>query len=355
MSDALSNTLNLNQGHINMSQFTPQSPNYVAIAPFSACLYVMVDGSPVPLPAWAGGLVALGQYLAALDTLHPPVTVALELPTRRYAALLVALGVVHGRQTKSNFTPREFDVLASSPTPISLRYRYQSVAYDGELSGCQTIRGEPHLVIRRLNGEHHYLPRSLSSQIIAIGSEDALRLRHRDLTFSAPQHGDQGSFAAQVFSDVQAADYLLSDRQDVVLFGPAGPLQYEALLPVALRDPAGNLCSGTLREAVRVREWRDQGSVNARLFPISSEGEEHPQELQVAPVAVFDGGLGYANWRYLVPGHHVALLTPGRTGFQQGDAALSEASLSRAGEHVLPPEVLSAFDSGQHVCFTRYP
>jgi len=343
------------KGHKNMNFLHRQTTGNIEENPFSSQLYVMVENSPVSLPSWAAGLVALGEHIAALDPGHPPVTVALELPTRRYAALFIALGVIYARQTRSDFTQKDFDGLAASAEPVKLRYRYQSVAYDGELAGCQIIDGEPHLVIKRLNEEKHYLPRSLSSQIIAISTDETLRLRHRELTFASNKNRNQGSLASQVFSGVDAADYLLSDRQDVVLFGPVGPLHHEAELPLALRDNDGNLSVGTLNEVVRVRDWRDQGSVNALLFPVSSEGEELPRELQIAPVAVFDGGLGYANWRYLIPGHHVALLTPGRTGFVQGDAALSEASLSRAGDHVLPTEVLRAFGSRQQISFTRYP
>ncbi|AZI45266.1 hypothetical protein EHF33_20385 (plasmid) [Deinococcus psychrotolerans] len=334
----------------------PVNPKISGCSFFAQRLAVVVGEETMRLPGWASSLVALGQYLATLDDAHPPLTAVLELPTRRYAALLVALGAVYGRQTRPVFTTNDFDVLASLSTPIKVRYRYQSVAFDGVLEGCVDRDGEAHLVIGRPGGAFHYLPRSMNSQLIAIGEDVHLGGHHRNLQFSGEYLRRQWAFAAGVFCKVDPSDYLLADRQDVILFGPAGPLNYEARLPMAIYDSEGVPQFGELREAVRVQDWRDEGSVNTELLPLSSEGELHlPEEARLfPPIAVFDGGFGYANWRYLIQGHHVALLTPGRIGFQQGDAAVSESFYARADEVELPWEVTQGFPAGQLLAFTRH-
>lgn len=319
-------------------------------------LRVMSGEISLPLPAWAGSLVTLGEYLAQLPDDSAPVTVVLELPTRRYAALFVALGVLSGRQTRSTYSLKEFDQLASSSRPTKVRYRYQSVAFDGIVEGSVVRDGEVHLMIVRPNGECHYLPRSLNSHLIGIGETADLSERHRDLQFRGKYLRKEWDFAANIFSAVDPSDYLLADRQDVILFGPAGPLSWEARLPLAVCSPSDELHSGELREAVRVRQWQDQGSTNAELFPVASDMEIHPPDAErfFPSIAVFDGGLAYANWRYLIAGHHVSLLTPGRTGYQQGDVAAYEAFYSGQGLHPLPEEVIGGFAADRILAFERW-
>lgn len=309
----------------------------------------------MPLPAWASSLVALGEYLASLPDDHAPLTVVAELPTRRYAALFVALGVVAGRQTRPVYSLKAFDTLADLPPGTKVRYRYQSVAFDGEAAGSALRDGELHLLIRRPSGELHYLPRSLNSQLIGIGEAVQLSAGHRDLLFSGRFLRKDWAFAAEVFSDVDASNYLLADRKDVILFGPAEPLHWEARLPLGIKDAAGELHRGELREAVRISDWQDKGSVNTELFPVSSEIDiEAPLEERFFPsIAVFDGGLSYSNWRYLIDGHHVSLLTPGRAGFQQGDMACKAAFYASLGAHDLPPAVTSGLAHHRLLAFER--
>lgn len=339
-----------------MPELRRPSP-FTSPLPLSQRLSVMADETPIPLPGWAGSLVALGEYLTDLPDAHPPVTVVVELPTRRYAALFVALGVIASRQTRPVYSLQDFDALAASSRPVNVRYRYQSVAFDGVVEGAVDRSGEPHLIIRRPSGECHYLPRSLNSQLIGIGKAAQLSERHRDLQFGGKHLKKEWDFAATVFSSVDPSDYLLADRQDVILFGPADPLRWEARLPLAVNDASGAWHVGELREAVRVRDWRDQGSVNAELFPVASDMEGHtPDEDRFFPsIAVFDGGLAYANWRYLISGHHVALLTPGRTGYQQGDLAMREAFYSGQGRVPLPPAVTGGFAANRILAFKRLP
>lgn len=336
------------------STFSPPLPP-TDRQPLSERLYVLAGDTPMPLPAWASSLVALGEYLSDLPDEHAPVTVVAELPSRRYAALLVSLGVVAGRQARPVYSLKDFDALAALPHGTRVRYRYQSVAFDGVVEGSVLRDGEPHLVIRRPTGEVHYLPRRLNAQLIGIGDSAHLNTQHRNLQFSGTLLQKEWAFATGVFSEVDAAEYLLADRQDVILFGPAEPLHWEGRLPLAVRNAAGEFLHGELREGVRVKDWRNQGSVNAELFPVSSDTNAEPDlhERFFPSIAVFDGGLAYGNWRYLIDGHHVSLLTPGRAGFQQGDMACKEAFYSSRGIHALPPQVTSGLAPHHLLAFTR--
>ncbi|MFC4454083.1 hypothetical protein [Deinococcus sonorensis] len=368
---------------------SPATPPDTAEA-LSGRLLFGPDSCPMPLLPPAAGLVDLGAWLAT-DATQPgstPLTVALVPGTRRFAALLAALGVVDALKLRRPDSGQVFDTLYQAGQtlkpgeegpqarwrnrrpPTEHRRTPEGTEHTGPLIGSSiNAQGERQLsfqvyVRRRVKtrgapsrikwtpGETHHVPERMRDDILATG-EDALdgsalqQHRSRSLGMSP--------WREALFSGVTPYDYTFYDRQDVLLIGSEAALTQEARLPLYLRGPDGALLTGCPLEALRAHPWVDGGGLNCAFLPAVSDAE--PDALLAATaehtVTIFDGGHAYTRYGAHLGGHHLVLLDPARPGFEAGDSALREAFRARQDDAELPATLAEPWP-GRALAFRRY-
>jgi hypothetical protein len=123
------------------------------------------DGFRRRLPAWAQWMVQLGQLASRPADSPRRVVVAIALPSRAYAATLVAVGCVIARDPLrfSRNAPNDeelaahFANLASSRPRTTVTVASGTAKHVGQLLGTRQVHGEPHLVIEQ-NGFTQLIP-----------------------------------------------------------------------------------------------------------------------------------------------------------------------------------------------------
>ncbi len=120
-------------------------------------LYYQSKGNWTQLPEWGQFLLDLGYALAFEEDRKHRIVVGLALPTRAYAAPLIATGIITGKLSlliESNEANQRFQDLCALPVGTSLIYRRErelvEVLFDG-------YDDNNHSMIRLYNDKQKYI------------------------------------------------------------------------------------------------------------------------------------------------------------------------------------------------------
>jgi hypothetical protein len=251
----------------------------------------------IGLPTWARYLVHMGANAAT----QPLRTCALVLPTRAYAAMFCAIGVVLRRLSVP--VPRDaathFARLRELPPRTDVTYRTRALGrIPGWLVGCETIAGDEYLVVQPSRGA-----------TIRVGRPYALEVMPSDKVMAKlPGHPAyrasrrRGPLLTALLPASLAWEAMVSSRLECVVVGSESTLQDE-FTSTRLRFPAGSSTEGSAQEVIRVQHFGcgvEDRSYRSDVF--SRTGSRQEKARTVTPsVTIFDGASSLLRWGSLWP------------------------------------------------------
>lgn len=227
---------------------------------------------------------------------------ALVLPTRAYAAVFCALGVVLRRLT----VPIPTDVAAHfarlrelpSGTSVTFRTKGAQSRFPGLLLGCESSCGVDFVVIQPSRGPATIKVASTSALDVMPSDRGMKELPEQPVCRAVRGYGP----LVRALVPVNLAwQFLVASRLDSVIVGSEATLREEITGTEFSLPSAGTGIEGSAQEILRVRRFvADEGTHRSDV--ISSTGTRQEEARSVTPaVAIFDGAKSLLRWGSLWP------------------------------------------------------
>lgn len=267
-------------------------------------LMVSASGSrPRQMPHWMFFFLQIGATLAEQSD-GEPITAAIISPTREFAALAAAIGVVRARKAVQHVLPNQFEDVWSSDQQLTVRFILSGKELRGRVIERVVLRGERflRLELTTKRSETITVPERSAHNLAVLQEGSSRRAKAAGIT---------DPWLAKLLEGCDEQTYLLADRFDCLLVGRANQLRDEADLGIHVTDHLGKLLSGTVHCALRVKRWQSLGStfssdvISDRSDPQDSDLEE----LRRFNTVIFDGSTAYLRWHGRFSGqHHLVVL-----------------------------------------------
>lgn len=297
------------------------------------------DGQWAPLPEWARYLLTLGTIVSTTPGATATKTVlAVALPTRAYAAPLLAAGVVLGRSIEAagqGHSGGHFEMLCNLPIGTALIYSLGDRLVPAVFEGRKVfdIEGKVRIGVRiqkkAAGAGTHFLDERQARAVQVrpgLNGEEAFRQRLPRLAGTAEDRS-RNQFLENMIRHDDLTDFLTQPRLDTRLIGIADTLHKEADLQLMNTGHAGQ-GKGTLQDLIRCRRFMPDGyAYRTDLTPSSA-----PQlSQQFSYATVFDGALAYLRWRdECRDTHQIIALDRSAAHLHDATNIINQAYLNRA-------------------------
>ena len=309
------------------------------------------NGQKLPLPEWGKFYLQLGAAVAQMKNVQECHVTALAVPTRSYAAVLVAGGMIISRgkttDSETQTSPSDhFKMLGSLPSGTSVILRRGEKAVKGLLVGMKDIRvgmgntnkeGIPMIGVQTQSGKGgshtEWLPVG-SSLKIQISSKVWTRLP-ANLEKTKDASTSRSDFVSRVFQDADLWNFLTTSTLNCVILGNVGPLVQEATLTKLSVGSRGREASaGTLRDILRIRRlYNNNEAFRSDIFPVNAKSNVMSSEEMVPHLVIFDGSVGFLKWRHnWAHCNWVVILDRTEPRFTEAVQVVNEEYLSRISE-----------------------
>jgi len=307
-----------------------------------ANIHYAVDDDWDALPDWASYFLFLGFFIASQPKTDARAIIGVALPTRAYAAVLAATGIIYNRTVLAKNrveADAHFQSLCKLPSGTSITYLHGQRNLNGLLLGCTDKFGEKMLIVETRS------PQSLK-QTYYVRSSDAIKIQQvisEAQTTPAPRHSSKrqtgklvtpaSEFTRNLLGEENAADLSYRSRLECFIIGQLSVLRQEANEPVfaMLTHTVNSLRSrdefhqGTLQDVLRVRKFMGEGKAY-RTDVVAAQSENVPSLArdEVPHVTVFDGAAGFTKWHdYWRASHWLVLLDSTESGFDEAARLLN--------------------------------
>ena len=240
------------------------------------------------LPPWALWLIGLGDWLATCSPAEGVARAVVSVPTRRFAGVLVAAGIVTGaaRRTALRDPAKQLVRLAALPrnTPVRYREGNSNKASSGRLEGIGPERGEDH--VRLIGGYRRAASQCTYIEPLPEGCDPFLGLREicKHLDFV-------GSLSGQ-----DAVSYAFPQQIECMIVGTKSTIREEFGLPLRVENH-----DGTLEDVTRPAEMQQHPADGYRSRIVSATANAKTVSRGDPQSAVIlDGASAILRWRHAV-------------------------------------------------------
>jgi len=249
-----------------------------------------------PLPQWGEFFFELGYALGLQDEPEKRVIAGLALPTRAYAASLVAAGVVTGRLSSpsdANDALRRFQQVTTLDTGTILYYRSGGKRKKVSYEGLDMNDNDLHIKLRTGDGELRLIPPSLGLQI------EIPRQKFTSLPKLSHRQGNAtlSPFLAHFLDEKAGRTSMMQSYLECIIFGSIGRVEGEVFnARFAVRDSKGGFIPGTLQDIIRLRKFSTGGNTYRSDVYYVHHKEELEAYRDIPAVIVFDGAKSFLTW-----------------------------------------------------------
>lgn len=312
--------------HLRKTQGSGESPGTARMTTSLVnMLRVPIGGDFLALPRWAGFFVELGETLCArTDEDNRRTIIAIATPTRAFASVLCAVGIVGVRADTSVTTDamNHFEYLMTLPKGTTVMYQEDlKKRRKGWLLSCVTEKGERFVVVQfhptRHGGLTYKIPASRSISVQVAG-DDMPGMPHEVISrLIRVQPGLMGGILAQSMLSV----FLQNSRLECVIVGHESLLREEIQrTQFAVLPPSGAVVLGKLQDILRVRRFAGGSQCyRSELYSATRMEDPAPSD-ERPPVAIFDGSVAFLRWMTAWPKAHWVVVLD-RTDARFDDAA----------------------------------
>ena len=266
------------------------------------------DDRSLPLPSWGKFFMQLGAAVAEENNPQRSLVTALAVPTRSYAAVLVAAGAIMSMakaiDRKSHALPRaHFKMLSSLPAGTSVILKKGGKKVKGTLVGVKDVMndGTEMIGIQIQNKKGGLLTDWLppkSSHKVQLSSKDWNQLP-ADVGKSVGVKTSKSEFIARIFEGPDLWNFITHSILDCVILGNVGTLEQEATTTrLSIGAQRRNAAVGTIQDILRLRRLSGTNEAfRSDIFPVNPRNNAMKSEEMTPHVVIFDGAAGFLKWR----------------------------------------------------------
>jgi hypothetical protein len=262
-------------------------------------LFYQRDGSWYPLPGWVKFYLKLGFSLSQNKRLDTRFVVALAVPTRAYASLLIAAGIVYGKSQEKHksIDHAHFEMLIALPdgSPVVLRDKKRK--YKAKKCGVQTYNGKLLIGIQVDEGTTNtikFIPAE-DCEHVEIVSREPFRLPHSQ---KGHEITPPSLLVKALIGEIYVYDFFLHSCLEAVLIGPKNTLEEEMNAALATSKIDKFDCPGNLSDLIRVKEFQPPGTAfRSSILAAASRNNTSLTGDDTPCVIIFDGSHGFVKWR----------------------------------------------------------
>ena len=305
------------------------------------------NGRKLPLPGWAKFYLQLGAVIAETDNTQRNLVTALAVPTRSYAAVLVAAGAIVSKvktiDTKQQDSPEAyFEMFRNLPIGTSVTLLKYGKTVKGEFLGVEDkgIGGAEAIGVRIQNRKGgsltEWLPQK-SSHKVQISTKNWTKLPANSAK-TADVSTSRSKFISRIFQGADLRNFVTRSTLDCVILGSRKTIEQEAKeTKLSVGPRARESSAGTLLDILRIRRhFSTNAAFRSDIFPVNPKGNAMESEEMAPHLVVFDGAVGFLKWRYIWPHcNWVVVLDRTEARFMEAVDVVNEEYLSRISEEPL--------------------
>jgi hypothetical protein len=254
--------------------------------------------------------------------------IALSLPARAFAAVLVAAAAVvtaFRENPPASDASEHFDYLASLPEGTAIRHHRSNKVEQGRLAGVEVDPRDGTARVRiKLRNEDRLLPVGLCRNVQVLDGSGSLK-GHRHTLVKEPE------FLARAVPGVDVTSLSATTRLDCVLVGVQRTLEAELTTREFGAGDDEDVHEGSLQGIVRARGiGGTNDAYRSALVSAASEESDAPIAASVPRVVIFDGARAFNNWRSRWPDSNwLILLDRGLPSAENGAAMVNQGYATR--------------------------
>jgi hypothetical protein len=274
-------------------------------------LYFRTQEDWACLPEWVKFYLSLGSYISSGPMDGRRLIAGVALPTRAFAAVFAAAGVVcewNNRNGGDTNGIDHFEELCGLPVSTAVTYLAGERNKLGVILGCFKVGGERWLRIQtghpHNNAETHGVNNRTAYRVQVVPELGIMD--PRDLPYN--QYGTlitpPSEFARRVLGEEMAYNFTLQPHMKALLVGRVNHLRREAIdtnfavIKEGKTDQVPSFCAGTIQELIRSRRLFGMTNKPYRTDIFPSNSRRAPRTLQEPPpLIIFDGSHGFLRWR----------------------------------------------------------
>ena len=285
------------------------------------------------MPTWAESLQRIGAMAASGPATGRRTTVAIAVPTRSYAAVLVALGVVLGR-SRVSVVPDEmnehFAQICALPRGTRVWVTVAQRRHKGLVMGLGRIDGQPFVKIQLTTGDR---------LTIHVGERNATSVEIDEWDGALPSEKKgkriirRPGFLEAAFAGLDPRDFGIRSRMDAVIIGSVASLRTEIMnTSIGARLPNGRLVYGTFQDLLRSRRLAQGQAFRSDIVSDTTpDFSALPTESNCT--AVFDGARPFIKWHDAMPSaSQVVVLDRTAHSFQDAADIVNQQYLRRSAD-----------------------
>lgn len=302
-------------------------------------LFFFEQGRWKELPEWGNFFLWMGSYVANYSEADKRLVVGIALPSRAFAASLLATGIVYTKANlkKNGEIENYFNSLKSLPIGRRLYYKDGLKKKIGYFSGTTyEYDGKERIIILADDQTNLYekkLPLQAFNEVSVVPDKDiAVAKRQKGSTIVSAE-----DFLEAILKDANICRFALHTNLDCEIIGQINCLKQEIMeTPFAVLRKKG-FKKGFLKDILRVRKFLTAGGgYRSNVFSTNKDPGEEKQE--IAPVAIFDGARSFINWRdYWKKANWVVILDRTEIEFQMAARQINDNFTLRQTQSLSPP------------------
>lgn len=264
-------------------------------------LYYKYMNEPNVLPDWAYFFLQIGSQMASEQIQDERCVIAIAVPSRHFAAALIAFGYVYERVRGSNCVDQtRIDMLLNQDigTPVYVRSN-DGKKYKGTIEGFSTMMGKSYIDIRTTGNQVRSVPLESHASRITIAERDISLPKYK-------QTGQQAEiptpFLNSLIKESQIIDYIVGSSYESAIIGNRSQLQQEICdEPFYVKSQNNRFLQGNLQEILRMRSFSGLNK-SYKSECISSNSIDNKQtdiSDHNISLVVFDGAVGFIKSNHL--------------------------------------------------------
>ncbi len=266
------------------------------------------DGRKSPLPSWAVFYMQLGAVIAETESTQSNLVTALAVPTRSYAAVLIAAGAIMSKvktiDAKLQESPEaHFEMFRDLPSGTSVTLLKFGKTVKGEFLGVEGkgINGAEAIGVRIQNPKGgsltDWLPPKASLKV-QISTKPWNKLPANSAN-TADVNTSESKFISRIFQGADLRNFVTRSTLDCAILGSRKTIEQEAKeTKLSVGPRARESSAGTLLDILRIRGSSSTiEAFRSDIFSVNPKDNAMKSEKMVPRLVIFDGAVGFMKWR----------------------------------------------------------
>lgn len=292
-------------------------------------------------PNWCRLFLEIGAFIAKQPIKPYRSVIGCAIPTKAYAAVFAAIGVVSQLARLNRFTLTDsmayIEKLRSLKLGDPLIYRRHNKYTKGIFDGWRNDNNQWYLRIKTSHSQNIYVPQNLLLGVEPL-LEESFKIPRTETTRTLTTQKEL-EFLLVFFNDKNLInEFIAHSRLDCLIIGSKIQIHREVCEnQFAFQAPNGEFTEGSLNMLLRIRELlTDSSAYHTRLWGFSNSSEEQRIAIDPPAVVIFNGATSFLRWRdSWRTSHWIVLLDRTEPHFDEAVQTCNQEYISNRAENLL--------------------